>query len=907
MLGDSCDRQRGRPPLDEIRLALTRECVCAHSHCGTCVCARFQSGTTRSQSVPRRFGDPEPSTTPRSRSARREDVHEDLLWYNGLRRRQIDAFVKGGGPQSRVCSCTSGTYKELDESRRQIRVLELQPGSDDEPISGNLITVDLPVLLPLDFDELVSIHELVVTGTKIIRAACSGTWVLEDDVNRWECIQESLVRLLQNRLLASYRTLKDAHGAPEVETVRLLRAMRFLGPAVVLHDMTTKLTTALLQRNVHHIWTRRLNGLVYRLSGWGTRRRFSFFHFANQMDTAVDRFISEDGDGMSALVPVDVLGLQRFLKEGEQGLRPVFSAVSWFWGDTKPGGRIKVDGKSLEVPLNAINALRNLRDSVDWKPLWIDAVCINQDDQAERASQILLMSDIYSLAESTYVWLGTWTPAVSSAMATLEFILQTCQEATVSPQQIVDEVEAGSFVRGKRPASIFVPMAHESPSNMSGFRALVTEWLESSATSLKEAIRGFPAGHRLTQAQWQQLIMPNMSEDMCALFDLPWFSRLWVLQEVVLSRRCAVVFEFRRYLLWDDLKKGALILAQSRLVPRPTGLTLTLAVAMYRDRSKNGYRLLELVAQNVNQECSDPRDHIFGLLGLTVWAKSGSKWPHLIRPNYEKSVSDCMRDATRVMLQQEGNLNALLFWCPVQQSPTWAIHWHRHKHIQQRATLHRLVEASKPYSPDPRPLNFDLMNKCPDLSILLLNGHSVSFVYSTRPIRGVGETEMPAQPFLARVAAVIQIITYMSTEHEFSPRLIALTLMACGHAHQPSLSEMEEFRRLEYEVSNCWDELQGQTPEHYSDLSTGELYILATFHGLFSNGSAFTTSAGQLCIGPAGVQKGDKIVRLFGLDLPAILHPEQSWFTFAGLAYIDLEFQDAQDTSTLAPEIFEIR
>jgi hypothetical protein len=38
--------------------------------------------------------------------------------------------------------------------------------------------------------------------------------------------------------------------------------------------------------------------------------------------------------------------------------------------------------------------------------LWIDAVCINQKDKAEQASQILLMGDIYSIAENVIVWLG---------------------------------------------------------------------------------------------------------------------------------------------------------------------------------------------------------------------------------------------------------------------------------------------------------------------------------------------------------------------------------------------------------------------------------------------------------------------------------------------------------------------
>jgi hypothetical protein len=38
--------------------------------------------------------------------------------------------------------------------------------------------------------------------------------------------------------------------------------------------------------------------------------------------------------------------------------------------------------------------------------LWVDFICIHQEDSAERAAQVLLMGDIYSLAESVLIWLS---------------------------------------------------------------------------------------------------------------------------------------------------------------------------------------------------------------------------------------------------------------------------------------------------------------------------------------------------------------------------------------------------------------------------------------------------------------------------------------------------------------------
>lgn len=45
--------------------------------------------------------------------------------------------------------------------------------------------------------------------------------------------------------------------------------------------------------------------------------------------------------------------------------------------------------------------------NAEWPlPLWIDAVCINQEDPAEKRAQISLMGEIYASAQSVLVWLG---------------------------------------------------------------------------------------------------------------------------------------------------------------------------------------------------------------------------------------------------------------------------------------------------------------------------------------------------------------------------------------------------------------------------------------------------------------------------------------------------------------------
>jgi hypothetical protein len=128
-----------------------------------------------------------------------------------------DVNVEGGEPQPPVSSCASGIYKKLDESKRQIRLLELHPGSEEEPISGNLVTLDLPALQP-DFEEDIFFLELINTADQQIKSAMSsGKWVLQDDVDRWEFIQTSLIWLFRYRLMESYHILRDARGTPTAE------------------------------------------------------------------------------------------------------------------------------------------------------------------------------------------------------------------------------------------------------------------------------------------------------------------------------------------------------------------------------------------------------------------------------------------------------------------------------------------------------------------------------------------------------------------------------------------------------------------------------------------------------------------------------------------------------------------
>jgi len=86
--------------------------------------------------------------------------------------------------------------------------------------------------------------------------------------------------------------------------------------------------------------------------------------------------------------------------------QPAFDALSYVWGNAKDTAAITVDGCCFQVTKNLIAALRRLRSSVDTRILWVDAICINQHDNQEKAQQIQFMADIYQYARTVNIFLG---------------------------------------------------------------------------------------------------------------------------------------------------------------------------------------------------------------------------------------------------------------------------------------------------------------------------------------------------------------------------------------------------------------------------------------------------------------------------------------------------------------------
>lgn len=83
-----------------------------------------------------------------------------------------------------------------------------------------------------------------------------------------------------------------------------------------------------------------------------------------------------------------------------------YDALSYEWGPIEEPKTILINGSACIVRRNLWDFLDFLRNRPITAPIWIDAICINQNDVRERNHQVGLMDQIYSKAAQVWVWLG---------------------------------------------------------------------------------------------------------------------------------------------------------------------------------------------------------------------------------------------------------------------------------------------------------------------------------------------------------------------------------------------------------------------------------------------------------------------------------------------------------------------
>jgi hypothetical protein len=239
-------------------------------------------------------------------------------------------------------------------------------------------------------------------------------------------------------------------------------------------------------------------------------------------------------------------------------------------GGTSKPLNISFDGEVFAVIENVHAALEYLRNEDEDRTLWIDAVCINQDDPKERGHQVQQMESIYEYARQVIVWLGT---------------------AATGTDFLFDSIRAL-----ERQA-----LGHAC----NDWSSADTKWQSLLVTAMLDQVHDGRKRLRLYSC-FDELLRRD------------WFQRVCVLQEVAKARAAKVVCGSRSV----SARFFALTPPLLCVVPEPHCRSVINVLPgpsrrySWLTKSRN---LLTLSQRLSSSQASDQRDNIYALLGIHVW------------------------------------------------------------------------------------------------------------------------------------------------------------------------------------------------------------------------------------------------------------------------------------------------
>lgn len=117
--------------------------------------------------------------------------------------------------------------------------------------------------------------------------------------------------------------------------------------------------------------------------------------------------------------------IKGYLQHTSLASRPEYEALSYSWGSPNKEHQLRTDEGSIMITDSVRSALIRLRHHDRPRVLWIDALCINQDNSTEKAQQVLLMAKIYASASKVMVHLGDEADGSDEAIELIHKIAKT--------------------------------------------------------------------------------------------------------------------------------------------------------------------------------------------------------------------------------------------------------------------------------------------------------------------------------------------------------------------------------------------------------------------------------------------------------------------------------------------------
>lgn len=270
--------------------------------------------------------------------------------------------------------------------------------------------------------------------------------------------------------------------------------------------------------------------------------------------------------------------------------RPPYKAISYTWGSSSNPKEIMINGRVFSLHVNLWNMLHHLRLKGETSFLWADALCINQLNLRERSFHVRLMGRIYEQAVSVIIWLGLPAP---------------------------DRTEARAF---------------EFLQEMSDFRKTRTDTVFLK-TYLVPSL----------QHRWDALLK------MC-YHD--YWTRTWIIQEFLFASTLEVVTGAVSidWKCFEDLVETL----RSHKIPVQNQVVMAIlesrtARLTSRRRVSGLSNLYNLLREYSDSRCTEPRDKIYGILGLAADCAEDPDTGRVlgVYPDYEKHIVEVYLDAVR--------------------------------------------------------------------------------------------------------------------------------------------------------------------------------------------------------------------------------------------------------------------
>ena len=332
--------------------------------------------------------------------------------------------------------------------------------------------------------------------------------------------------------------------------------------------------------------------------------------------------------------------------------KPYYKALSYVWGDPSKRLPIFVNGQEHHITINLYRALRRIRNEIDVHVLWVDALCINQNDTNERSHQVSLMRDIFSSTEEAILFIGDHKSDASDPSYT-----KSREDQKAENFDLKYWLYSTSFIR-----------------RLQSELSVLDEDIENIMEP-KEVLDAFNLAYTLASSALQSILkgegVPRAftngaAKALSKVLRLPWFTRIWTVQEAVIPEKSAIVCGSLK-LQWFTMMEAARLAKLWKLEKfhfsgdqKQALEELEIKVLPLRNEHEAfqdayGSEHCRLLQRYQHREATDPRDKVFALLAMTYGLTVG----RLIEPDYTKNVCSIYTTICRRIIESSESLELL--------------------------------------------------------------------------------------------------------------------------------------------------------------------------------------------------------------------------------------------------------